>query len=72
MQEAKDWLSEVLRQARDEGAQVIGELRPCVVVPLEARQAREHERSLGHRLVEPTLPRRHEPDRATGFETEPV
>lgn len=80
VQEAKSKLSEVLRRARDEGPQVIGEAQPCVVVPLEAWQAREHERSLGRWLVEHTprgepleLPDRHEADRATGFEeTEPT
>lgn len=76
VQEAKAKLSEVLRRAREEGPQVIGSSHPCVVVPLEAWQARASARpALGRWLVRATprgelleLPDRREPDRPLDFD----
>ena len=79
VQEAKAKLSEVLRRAREEGPQVIGTTRPCVVVP-EAlwRETASDRKPLGQWLVANTprgdaltLPERTEPGRPVPFADEP-
>ena len=76
VQEAKAKLSEVLRRAHDDGPQIIGTKRRCVVIAEEAWRAAKPERMpLGRWLVERTpggepldLPDRADPPRKTPFE----
>ena len=78
VQEAKAKLSEVLRRAREEGPQVIGTTKPCIVVPETLWRERASDRQpLGQWLVENTprgdpltLPSRTESGRPAPFADE--
>ena len=78
VQEAKAKLSEVLRRAREEGPQIIGTARPCIVVPESLwRENATDPKPLGKWLVENTprgdpltLPQRGELGRRVPFADE--
>lgn len=79
VQEAKAKLSEVLRRAREEGPQVIGTTKRCVLVDeAQWRETVAPRKPLGQWLIENTprggdleLPERAEPSRPTPFADEP-
>lgn len=79
VQDAKAKLSEVLRRAREEGPQVIGTVRPCVVVPEELwREKVSSQEPLGRWLVAHaprgealSLPDRTDPPRPSPFSSDP-